>query len=399
MAARSCVRVRGAARVHGGRHQAVASRRGKKGSLEEPPGASRTPGERRRPAVGWGLGPGGLGTKACLGLAPLPGVRPLKNAPGAQDAMDKPLQDAPRHAVAQEGEAGGVPGPPARPVLEALSSGVLGHTGRPAPRSKPVAHGVAVEEARHNGAGGSLGSPPTAEPLGASPVASQSLLAGSQPDQLNVGPGAFGSRKGLRVVLGRARGQNGREVHPQLRGQRLRHAKVSRSPGAIPSEANHPQPRPVLGNPVLDGVEDAPLDVVIHSLQLSHTSLPPLPASVRGHPVALLHEEGKGPVEPNGPENLIQERGPVVRLPQLLAAPCPGLAGGAGHIKVQVGARYVLGPHVAVDALRPVVGLAEVPGTIPDVRGPGLGNGEVANEDGVKGEGRHVHAAEVGGEG
>jgi hypothetical protein len=89
----------------------------------------------------------------------------------------------------------------------------------------------------------------------------------------------------------------------------------------------------------------------------------------------------------------------VISLAQLLASLCPGLAGRARHVEVQGGARHDLGPRITVDALRPVIGPAEVPGAIPDVRGPGLSNGEAANEDGVKGKGRHVHAAEVGSKG
>ena len=57
--------------------------------------------------------------------------------------------------------------------------------------------------------GGSLGTPPTAEALGASPVATQALLEGPQPDLLYVGTGTLGPRKSLRVVKGRARGQDG----------------------------------------------------------------------------------------------------------------------------------------------------------------------------------------------
>ena len=44
-----------------------------------------------------------------------------------------------------------------------------------------------------------------------------------------------------------------------------------------------------------------------------------------------------------------------------------------------------------------MIGLAEVPGAVPDVRGPSLGDGEVAQEDRVRGEGCHVHPTEVGG--
>ena len=40
------------------------------------------------------------------------------------------------------------------------------------------------------------------------------------------------------------------------------------------------------------------------------------------------------------------------------------------------GGRHALGPHITVYAFRPVIGLAEVPGAVPDVRGPSLGDGE-----------------------
>ena len=73
-----------------------------------------------------------------------------------------------------------------------------------------------MEEARHDRAGGRLGAPLSAEPLGTSPVADQTLLAGPQTNLLHVGPGPLGPRKGLRVVPLRAGGQNGREVHPHL---------------------------------------------------------------------------------------------------------------------------------------------------------------------------------------
>ena len=71
----------------------------------------------------------------------------------------------------------------------------------------------------------------------------------------------------------------------------------------------------------------------------------------------------------------------------------PGLARGACHINVHGWARHVLGPDVAVDALRAMIGPAKVPGAAPDVRGPGLGDGKITQEDGVLGETRHVLAA------
>jgi hypothetical protein len=39
------------------------------------------------------------------------------------------------------------------------------------------------------------------------------------------------------------------------------------------------------------GVEDTPLDVVLHALQLGDAGLPPNAALVGGHSVALLHEK------------------------------------------------------------------------------------------------------------
>ena len=58
---------------------------------------------------------------------------------------------------------------------------------------------------------------------------------------------------------------------------------------------------------MLGGIEDAPLDVVAHGLELGHPGLPPFATNIGGHSVALLHEEGEGPVEPDGPEDLVQE--------------------------------------------------------------------------------------------
>ena len=84
---------------------------------------------------------------------------------------------------------------------------------------------------------------------------------------------------------------------------------------------------------------------------------------------------------------------------QLLATPGPRLTGGPSHVDVQRGARQVLGPNVAVEALRAVVGEAKLFGRPPDVRGPGLRSGQAAQEGLIHGAGGHVHATEVSGEG
>jgi len=42
--------------------------------------------------------------------------------------------------------------------------------------------------------------------------------------------------------------------------------------------------------------------------------------------------------------------------------------------------------------------MAEIPGLIPDVRSPGLGDGDVPQEGGIKGTCRHVHPTEIRGE-
>ena len=296
--------------------------------------------------------PSGLGTETTLGFSPQPRVRSLQDAPHAEEAMKETLKDAPRHAVAQKGKRRGVFGPTVGAVLDTLGTGVLRDGGMPPSRAKPVANRIAVQQARHDKSGGSLGAPVAAEALGTGPVSGDTLTAGALLDPEHVEFGPLSAREGIRIVRVPPGGKDVPECQAELRRQGFRHLEARRLPRGVAADADHPEPRTVLGDPVLGGIEDAPGDVILHGFKLKNSVPPPCAPGVGGHTVALLHEESDGSACLDGAQDLIQQGSAVVPAAQLFAASGPRLAGGPRHIQVQGGARQVLGPDIAIKNAR-----------------------------------------------
>ena len=118
------------------------------------------------------------------------------------------------------------------------------------------------------------------------------------------------------------------ESHSELQRERLGHGEGVRTARAIVTQADHPEPGPVLGDAMVRGVEDTPLNVVLHALQLGDAGLPPYATLVGGHPIALLHEERQGSASSDGLQDFVEQGGSVVPRSQLLAPLAQGWHGG-----------------------------------------------------------------------
>ena len=311
--------------------------------------------------------PSGLSTDTSLSFSPQPGVRSLQDAPQAKDAMKEPLEDAPRHAVAKKGKSRRVFGPMVGTMLDSLGTGVLCNRGVPPSRAQPVANRVAVQQAWHDKSGGSLGAPVAAETLGTGPVSGDTLATGTLLDPENVEFGPLSAREGVGVVRVPPRGEDVPECQAELRRQGVGHLEAGRLPWGVAADADHPKPGAILWDPVLDGIEDTPSDVILHGLELQYLVPPPCSPGVGGYTVALLHEECNGSASFDGVHNLIQQGCKVVLAAQHFTTSGPRLAGGPRHIKVQGGTWQVLCPDIAVEACGAVLGKAKIFGWSPNI--------------------------------